>query len=80
MSSTAPGVDVSLHARDRWLRRVDPNDELPEDSILRAYNEADELRTSRQSRVHRDRGLVFIADNRDGRTTVITILTRGGRR
>lgn len=83
MSAASPTVDVTAHARMRWLQRVEPNDPFPAESVRQAFAEAATVDIGGRLRgVHERLGLVLVGVERGDYTTVVTVYadSQGGGR
>ena len=75
-------VDVTQHARTRWLQRVAADDPYPGTSVREAFRESSHTDVGRRVRgYHQDLGVLFVAVKSDATTTIITVYesARSGR-
>jgi len=67
-------VDVTQHARTRWLQRVAADDPYPGTSVREAFREASHTDAGRRIRgYHHDLGVLFVAVKTDAATTIVTV-------
>jgi hypothetical protein len=74
-------VDVTQHARTRWLQRVAADDPYPGTSVREAFKEASHTDAGRRIRgYHDDLGVLFVAVESDAATIIVTVYeTANGR-
>lgn len=67
-------VDVTQHARTRWLQRVASDDPYPGTSVREAFKEASHTDLGRHIRgYHQELGVLFVAIKSDTVTTIVTV-------
>lgn len=74
MSVQHQRVDVTQHARMRWVQRVAADDPYPGTSVREAFREASHTDAGRRVRgYHQDLGVLFVAVKSDAVTTIVTV-------
>jgi len=67
-------VNVTQHARSRWLQRVAADDPYPGTSVREAFRETSHTDVGRHIRgYHHDLGVLFVAVKTDAATTIVTV-------